>query len=312
MTEPLIIKKYFRHRDHVDLVVFKHDPLKNEYVPIIEKTYQIEVDDRFVFSDVEPMPNNEFEIICHEKSEIKEVDGKYYYVLTETGENLDQDDIIKLMIRKIVEEINEYDIENFLDYQFEKYYNREYLGDDGQKINTITFLRMLEIQFPDNNKFNLATYYSNHQSFILYAHQAECKRWVKEKIIKAEKISTTDQLTFKWLEKLELREFYSRLIKQGIIHPLTDYGDFKKVFSGNPLSEINTQIDWIEEKVLLAYLVDTLYMMNYINRDANIWYIAEKCFTKSSHLRQAKYNYSNNKFSEGKPRKHHKINSILS
>ena len=109
--------------------------------------------------------------------------------------------------------------------------------------------------------------------------------------------------------KEELKKLHNGLISENLISKETKIEDFNKVFTYEPISEIN-KINWTGQSNLLTYLIDEL---NYIKRfkfSNEIFSIAKKCFTNANNLSKLKHQYiENNK--AGKPKKHLIVDDIL-
>ena len=107
----------------------------------------------------------------------------------------------------------------------------------------------------------------------------------------------------------ELKKLYNGLISENLISNKTKIEAFNKVFTYEPICEIN-KINWTGQSNLLAYLIDELTNNKRFEYYDEIFSIAGECFTNANNLTKLKYQYIEiNKTS--KPRKYHIIDNIL-
>lgn len=107
----------------------------------------------------------------------------------------------------------------------------------------------------------------------------------------------------------ELNKFYNSLISENLISKETTIEDFNRIFTYQPLSEIN-KIKWTGQSNLLAYLIDELGYKKQFKFTNAIFSIAKECFTNANNLSKPKFQYiDTNK--TGKPKKHLIIDDIL-
>ena len=116
--------------------------------------------------------------------------------------------------------------------------------------------------------------------------------------------------SFYWIGSFEeLKKLYNGLISENLISNKTKIEDFNKVFTYEPISEIN-KINWTGQSNLLAYLIDELINNKRFEYYNESFSIARECFTNANNLTKLKYQYIEiNKTS--KPRKYHIIDNIL-
>jgi|TARA_B110000211_G_scaffold156774_1_gene177623 hypothetical protein len=116
--------------------------------------------------------------------------------------------------------------------------------------------------------------------------------------------------SFFWNNSMqELNKFYNSLISENLISQETTIEDFNRVFTYQPLSEIN-KIKWTGQSNLLAYLIDELGYSKQFKFTNAIFSIAKECFTNANNLSKLKFQYiDTNK--AGKPKKHLIIDDIL-
>ena len=106
----------------------------------------------------------------------------------------------------------------------------------------------------------------------------------------------------------ELEKLYNSLVIENLISKETAIEDFNKVFTYEPISEIN-KIKWTGQSNLLAYLIDGLNYNKQFKFSNEIFSIARECFTNSNNLSKLKFQYLGSK--KGYPRNNHIIDNIL-
>ena len=115
--------------------------------------------------------------------------------------------------------------------------------------------------------------------------------------------------SFYWMGSFEeLKKLHKGLISENLISNKTKIEDFNKVFTYEPISEIN-KINWTGQSNLLAYLIDKLIDNKRFKYDNEIFSIARECFTNSNNLSKLKFQYLENK--KGYPRNNDIIDSLL-
>lgn len=109
----------------------------------------------------------------------------------------------------------------------------------------------------------------------------------------------------------ELSELYSLMIgKYKLIASETTYEQFKAVFTGQPIDEIEP-IKWLVAKNLNAYFIEQLIENKKLSKAVNkdVWEIAKNCFIDGRNFSQLVDLYNNNK--TGKPRTHSLIDNLI-
>lgn len=125
-----------------------------------------------------------------------------------------------------------------------------------------------------------------------------------------EREKTIGRRSFCWNGSMEeLEKLYNSLVIENLISKETAIEDFNKVFTYEPISEIN-KINWTGQSNLLAYLIDGLNYNKQFKFSNEIFSIARECFTKANNLSKLKHQYIDyNK--KSKPKKHLIIDDIL-
>ncbi len=137
-----------------------------------------------------------------------------------------------------------------------------------------------------------------------------------ERISKTKAPANQPKTSYTWLNNPneELPELHQKMIKAGLIAPDTDPENFKNVFKGQPLNEVDP-IRWEKEHNLLAWFIKKLF--GYIEKEKNPWDIAKYCFTYFSreasdyiladNLRQANQRRKGN----SKPKKSYLVDELF-
>jgi hypothetical protein len=124
-----------------------------------------------------------------------------------------------------------------------------------------------------------------------------------------EREKTIGRRSFCWNGSMEeLEKLYNSLVIENLISKETAIEDFNKVFTYEPISEIN-KINWTGQRNLLAYLIDGLNYNKQFKFSNEIFSIARECFTNSNNLSKLKFQYLGSK--KGYPRNNHIIDNIL-
>jgi hypothetical protein len=118
---------------------------------------------------------------------------------------------------------------------------------------------------------------------------------LKNYIEKSKNVGKKIKASYKWEGNpdKELPELYRLMIEEyNLIASETTYEQFKVVFTGQPIDEID-KIERTKKftNVLLAYFVSELFLKNNPNDYLSI---AESCFANAKNLNQALTNYNNN------------------
>jgi hypothetical protein len=124
-----------------------------------------------------------------------------------------------------------------------------------------------------------------------------------------EREKTIGRRSFCWNGSMEeLKKLHNGLISENLISQDTKIEDFNKVFTYEPISEIN-KINWTGQSNLLTYLIDGLDYNKQFKFSNEIFSIARECFTNANNLSKLKFQYLGSK--TGFPRKYHIIDDIL-
>ena len=124
-----------------------------------------------------------------------------------------------------------------------------------------------------------------------------------------EREKTIGRRSFCWNGSMEeLKKLHNGLISENLISKETKIEDFNKVFTYEPISEIN-KINWTGQSNLLAYLLDELDYKKRFKFSNEKFSIARLCFTNAHNLSKLKFQYLGNKIRF--PRKYHIIDDIL-
>jgi|JFJP01.1.fsa_nt_gi CHAT domain-containing protein len=117
------------------------------------------------------------------------------------------------------------------------------------------------------------------------------------------------QKTYQWLinPDKELPELYNRMNGKFIAE--IDFPAFRSIFTGQPVQNIATKIQWLADDVLLAYFIDSIRDKITKPKTTDVWSVAKHCFENAESLKQSRGNYQNNK--TGLPKHHKLIDDLL-
>ena len=183
-----------------------------------------------------------------------------------------------------------------------------------------TFRNKLNYLLPIEKEKELT---QNIEMFNLLIHQEYDEEIVQDKLeelkpqfieilsfLQNEREKIIGKRSFFWNNSMqELNKFYNSLISENLISKETTFEDFNRVFTYQPISEIN-KIKWTGQSNLLAYLIDELGYRKQFKFTNAIFSIAKECFTNANNLSKLKFQYIDvNK--AGKPKKHLIIDDVL-
>jgi len=221
--------------------------------------FNVEPENRFLFfglnlDELYVSYDENYEIINYEKFDLKEINGKYYYVLEKTGEPVDQDIIDNEVIKKL-NVFYPQRIPKFLYYQLKKYQNRKSRLKEWKKLieDKTNF-------YDDTNKWQ------NDEA------QKAALEWVNNRIRKS------NLREYKPKKDIQLNElFKSSDLLQSVITKLID----KQYAKYDPFQG---RYNWLSRGQDLAVMGEVLQKRNYFN-DWIDYHIRYNALTKYFNVR---------------------------
>lgn len=184
-----------------------------------------------------------------------------------------------------------------------------------QQIDSVLIkLEFHKQQTKDSNPMDYDEEYFLHITELVKENENQKEYWryrLNELCTKKVQTSTV-KTSYKWQGNPdELPKLHKLMIdKYKLIGPETTLGQFKAVFTGQPIESINP-IKWEMAKNLNAYFLEQLFDKKklYKAHNPDIWDIAKYCFSDGTNFGQLVELYKNNK--TGKPKNHNLIDDLL-